>query len=258
MKKTRTLIVSAIVFLSVMSMATPRAGAATKDEMTDLLNGLAKANKEVMAYREKLLATPQIVGLKKEVGNLEKSLKIKNKEFEDSLDGLYNKNSAYADLSAKLKESYAISAELNKIHNDIESAPEIKNMKKEAADLRAKAFAIEKEERKLTESKFNANEKVKKLQEKRTSLGNPAVKLAEVRKNVMNSPDVKVLQTEVANLKDNLATKNNALRKMQNNALKTLDTDEKFKALEQNASDLRRKVKNSRKAPPVISTSKTK
>ena len=47
-------------------------------------------------------------------------------------------------------------------------------------------------------------------------------------------------------LRNNLTTKANELRKASNNTLKMLNSDEKFKVLEQNVKDLSQKVRNSR------------
>jgi DNA repair exonuclease SbcCD ATPase subunit len=260
MKRSKTLIVSMVMFLFAISIVAVQARAATKEEITKLQNDLTDANKKVMAYKDNFLASPQIVALKKEAADLGTSLKTKAKELEDLLDVKYNKNPEFVDLSAKVKEADAINSELTKIHNSIESEPEIKNMKKEAADLRAKALTIEQEAKKLLESKFSSDKKVKELQDKKANLGNAAAKLANLRKDVMNSPEVKALQAEIAKLKDNLTTKANELRKTSDSTLKILNSDEKFKALEQNVKDLRQKVENLRKAKasPVTPTPKAK
>ena len=258
MNRSKTLIASVVIFLFAISAAAAQASAATKEEVTKLLNDLTHANKEVTAYKDKFLASPQIVALKKEVANFNESLKTKAKELEDLLNTKYNKSPEVVDLSAKVKETYAINSELIQAHNGIENEPEIKNMKKEAADLRAKALAIEREAKKLVESKFNSDKKVKELQDKKANLGNATAKLFNLRKGVMNSSDVKALQVEISKLKDNLTTKANELRKASNNTLKMLNSDEKFKVLEQNVKDLSQKVRNSRKASPITPTPKAK
>ena len=251
MNRSKVLIVSAVIFVFAISIAAVRAGAASKEETVKLQNDLVNANKEVAAYKEKLLTSPQIAALKSEVTDLGASLKNKAKELGDLLNSKYSKNPEFADLSAKVKETDAINLELTKIHNGIENEPEIKNMKKEAADLRAKALAIDQEARKLTESKFSSDEKAKGLQDKKAGMGNAAAKLANLRKDVLSSPDVRALQAEVAKLKDSLSVKAGELRKASDSVLKTLNSDEKFKALEQNVKDLRQKVEGLRKTPPA-------
>ena len=251
MNRSKILIISAIIFLFATSIVASQAGAAEKEEMSKLQNNLANANKEVATYKDKILSSPQMVALKKEAADFDKSLKAKGKELSDLLNAKYNKNPEFVDLSAKIKEADAINSELTKIHNDAEGTPEIKNMKKEASDLRAKALSTEQEAKKLVDSKLSSDKHFKELQDKKASLGNAASKLATLRKDVMNNPDVKTLEAEVAKLKDNLITKANELRKASDSALKMLSADEKFKALQQNVKDLNQKIENLRKASPA-------
>ena len=258
MNKMSALSVSTVVFLFAISLGVAQASTTTKEEMSKLLSDSTKANKEVTAYREQFLTSPKIVALKKEVEDSNKSLKTKVKEFEGLWDAKYNKNSEVVALLAKTKEAYAIDSELTRVRNGMENEQEIKNMKKEAADLRTKAFAIEQKTRKLVESKFSSDEKVKELQAKKASLSSASTKLFELRKNAMNSSDVIALQAEIFKLKNDLSTKTNEFRKSTDSVLKTLNSDEKFKALEQNAKDLSLKVKNSRKVLPIIPTQKAK
>ena len=252
MRRCKILAICAAIFLSGAFIFGSQAKAAQQDEITKVEKELAAAKKAVEAYRNKLLESPAAANIKKEVAALEASAKIKAKELEGILNAKLNKEPVFIELTAKAKELENANAELAKIRARLDKDPEVAKIRQDAAYMRTKAAELDKEAKKLFESKFNSDEKAKELAAKKSGLANVPKDLVNFKRDVMNSPEVKTLQAEAANLRTTITAKNAELRKIADNAAKSLKTDERIKILEAKVKELGQKLANLRKAPAGV------
>jgi chromosome segregation ATPase len=237
------------VFLFGASLCASDAWAATADDIAKGERELASARNDLELHRKKLLENPILVKVKKEVSELDSTVKNKDKEFADMLDSKINKNPTYLELVAKVRELNSVNADLRKCAAAAENDPEVKKIRKEAQDLRSKAQALDLEARKEADSKFNSDPKVKELLAKQSGLKDSARAEADFRRGAMNDPQVKALQAELGDTRKRIAAKDKELRAATDSMLKA---DQKLKTLDLRVKELNQKLIQLKKsAAPV-------
>ena len=218
---------------------------AAEDQVAQYEKQLSSAKRELEQYKKNLTEGPAAAAIKKEIAELDASVKAKDKELAALLDSRLEKNTAYLELAAKVKELERINSELKKFHDAVvESDPGIKALQKEAQDLRVKAVAKEREARKLIDSKLNSDQNVKGLLAKKAPIAGAGREKMNFTQDIMNDPQIKAIQAESADLKRKLSAKANQLR---NTVVNLLKTDVRLKALELRVTELNKQISGLRK-----------
>ncbi len=218
-----------------------------EDDIVQCRKELVATKGELDICTKKLLESPKLVALEKESGELNISVRSKEKELADIMDTKLNKNATYLALVAKSAELDKINADLRKRRTSADGDPEVQKLRKESADLRAKADALAREAAKLVDSKFNSDRDVKDLMARKAGIESAPKEAVDLKAKVMTDPQVKTLLAELTDLRSRVSAKNGERARAKDALFKG---DEKFIALDLKLKELSKKLDRLQAAKP--------
>lgn len=186
--------------------------ASVKDEKAIARSELASTRAALAEYEKQLSDSPELADMKKSVAELETALKTKQKELSVVLEQKLDKNKTYIDLLAKKKEFDKVESDLAAKRKETENDPQIKALRKEAADLKTSADAKNKEADAALEAKYSSEQSVKDLTKRKKALESASKDVSDFKNKVLSEPAVKSLSDQVKESEKVLSEKRAELR----------------------------------------------